>query len=52
MKTGGLSYPHERKKEQWAKVLKTKDRRGATKEATPIPTISAEHRGRLQKAAV
>ena len=39
-------------KEQRAEVLKTKDRRGVTEEAVPIPTINAGHRGRLQKAIV
>ena len=39
-------------KEKRAEVLKTKDRRGATKEEAPIPTISAEKHGRLQKAVV
>ena len=39
-------------KEQQAKVLKTKDRREATEEMTPIPMISVEKRGRLQKAVV
>ena len=41
-----------KEKEQRANVLKTKDRRGVTKEATPIPTISVGKRGRLQRAAV
>ena len=39
-------------KEQWAEVLKIKDRRGATEEAAPIPAISAENHGRLHEAAV
>ena len=39
-------------KEQRTEVLKTKDRRGATEEAAPIPTISAGKHGRLQRAAV
>ena len=30
-----------KEKEQRAEVLKTKDKRGTTKEAAPIPTISA-----------
>ena len=41
-----------KEKEQWEKVLKTKDRRGATEEATPIPTINVGKRGRLQRAAI
>ena len=52
VETGDLSYPHKWKREQQAEVLKTKDRRGATEEAAPIPTISTEKRGRLQRAAV
>ena len=39
-------------KEQWDEVLKTKDKRGATEEAMPIPAISAVNHGRLQEAAV
>ena len=39
-------------KEQWVEVLKIKDRRGATEEAAPIPTISAENCERLQEAAM
>ena len=39
-------------KEQWAEVLKIKDRRGETKEVAPIPAISVENHGRLQEAAV
>ena len=38
-------------KEKSAEVLKTKDRRGETEEVAPIPTISAENHGRLQKDA-
>ena len=51
-KIGGLSYPHKWKREQRDEVLKTKDRRGATKEATSIPTTSSEKHGRLKKAVV
>ena len=29
-------------KEQWVEVLKTKDRRGVTEEAMPIPTFNPE----------
>ena len=39
-------------KEQRAEVLKIKDRRGATEEAAPIPTISTRKHGRLQRVAV
>ena len=52
VKTGGLNYPHKWKREQWAKVLKMKDRRGATEEAAPVPTINAEKCGRLQRVVV
>ena len=51
-KTGWLSYPHKWNKEQQAEVLKSKDRRGVTEEAAPVPMISAEKRGRLQRAVV
>ena len=41
-----------KEKEQWVEVLKIKDRREATEEAAPIPTISVGKHGRLQKAMV
>ena len=39
-------------KEKWAEVLKTKYGREATEEVAPVPTISAEKHGRLQKVVV
>ena len=41
-----------KEKEQQAEVLKIKDRRGATEEVAPIPTINVGKRGRLQRVAV
>ena len=52
VKTGGLSYPHKGKGAAPAEVLKTKERRGATEEMAPIPVISVEKHGRLQRAVV
>ena len=39
-------------KEQWAEVLETKDRKGATEEVAPIPMVNVGNHGRLQEAIV
>ena len=51
VKIGGISYPHKGKGAM-GRGIEDEGQKGSNRGRAPIPTISAEKRGRLQKVVV